>query len=219
VLSVAPRLQDYLSSPRGGAAWAKALYDTQSKGPALHQIAESLSTTDLGVSLSYPFHKVQKRAASHPLHILTFFGCQGYNKLQKLCNSKSPRKPFRRVHFRGPKVDGISVLQVLQPIPSQVPKGGWTADNEPYAQRLVAAVQGIQTDPFQMQFISISNDPFVVDEYQWLYDAMSALLQALFSDDPSVRLSGPTADALRKDAIDLAEATGRKDLETKDMHQ
>ncbi|KAJ4371940.1 hypothetical protein N0V85_009084 [Neurospora sp. IMI 360204] len=153
VLSVAPRLQDYLSSPRGGAAWAKTLYDTQSKGPALNQIAESLSTTDLG------------------------------------------------------------------PIPSQVPRDGWTADNEPYSQRLVAAVQGIQTDPFQTQFISISNDPFVVDEYQWLYDAMSALLQALFSDDPSVRLSGPTADALRKDATDLAEATGNKDLETKDMHQ
>ncbi|KAL6885433.1 hypothetical protein GGI43DRAFT_388957 [Trichoderma evansii] len=191
VLSVAPRLQDYLSSPRGGAAWAKTLYDTQSKGPALNQIAESLSTTDLG----------------------------GYNKLQKLCNSKSPRKPFRRVHFQGPKFDGISVLQVLQPIPSQVPRDGWTADNEPYSQRLVAAVQGIQTDPFQTQFISISNDPFVVDEYQWLYDAMSALLQALFSDDPSVRLSGPTADALRKDATDLAEATGNKDLETKDMHQ
>lgn len=70
-----------------------------------------------------------------------------------------------------------------------------------------------------MQFIRISNDPFVVDEYQWLYDAMGSLVQALFSDDPNVRLSGPTAEALRKDAIALAEATGHKDLETGDMKQ
>jgi hypothetical protein len=59
----------------------------------------------------------------------------------------------------------------------------------------------------------------VVDEYQWLDDGMSALLQALFSDDPRVRLSGPTADALRQDAADLAEATGNKNLERKDMQQ
>lgn len=112
-----------------------------------------------------------------------------------------------------------SVLQVLQPIPTQIPAGGWTADNEPYAQRLVSAVEGLQVDPFVAQFISLSNDPFVVNEYQWLYDAMGALVNALFSDDPSVRLSGGTADALRQDAADLADAIGLKGLESKDMNQ
>ncbi|OCK74786.1 hypothetical protein K432DRAFT_309998, partial [Lepidopterella palustris CBS 459.81] len=119
----------------------------------------------------------------------------GWNKLQKLCN----------------------ILQVLQPIPTVVPQGGWTIGNEPYAQRLVAAIRGMQSDPFQMQFVSLSNDPFVQDEAQWLFDAMDSLYQALFSSDPTKRLSGPTADRLRQDAVTLAEAIGLKSIETKDM--